>query len=246
MRRIIRNGFAVAALAGALAFTGPAQADLFGGDVAELAAILAETIAQGITLGSQLTQLVRQVQMMQTMLSRLDPASYNAILALINDTELSYSQLVAQVNSIGYTLQGVNAEFLTTFPTDFSKTPIADFDSLYGQWQNQIWSSTLVAARAQSVLSTLRHNADNAAAILASSAANQGEIGQLQGVVQMLGVIESQNNSLITSLATTGRVIATNASTSASERQLAREKKKRNVQNYTKRGAPVTVPNKLP
>ncbi len=183
---------------------------------------------------------------MQTMLSRLDPASYNALLALITDTQLSYNELVNGVNSIGYTLQGVNADFKMTFPTDFSKTAIADFDAHYGEWQSQIWSSTLVAARAQSVLSTLRHNADNAANIMANSASASGEVAQLQAVVQMLGVMQSQSNSLIMSLATTGRVIATNASVSASERQLAREKKRRNLQNYTKRGAPVTIPNKLP
>ena len=56
MRRIIRHTFATLALAGSLALSpAPARADIFGGDVAELAAILAETIAQGITLGSQLT-----------------------------------------------------------------------------------------------------------------------------------------------------------------------------------------------
>ena len=247
MRRILRHAFATLAFARSLVVSpGPAHADIFGGDLVELAAILSETISQGITLGSQLTQLMNQVQMMQTMLSRLDPASYNALLALITDTQLSYNELVNGVNSIGYTLQGVNADFKTTFPTDFSKTAIADFDAHYNQWQSQIWSSTLVAARAQSVLSTLRHNANSAASIMASSASAKGEVAQLQAVVQMLGVMQSQSNSLIMSLATTGRVIATTASVSASERQLAREKKKRSLQDYTKRGAPVTVPNKLP
>lgn len=245
MGPIRRRSLMIGAILGPLSIGRPAHAQ-FGADLVALAALLAETIAQGVTLGAQLMQLMQQVEMMKTMLSRLDPASYNAILALINDSNLTYNDLVRDINSIGYTLQSVNTEFKTTFPTNFSKTPISDFDALYGEWQNQIWSSTLVAARAQSVLSTLRQNADNAASIMAASASSSGEIAQLQAVVQMLGVMQSQSNSLITSLASTGRVIATTASTSASERQLSREKKKRNLQNYTKRGTPVTVPNKLP
>ncbi len=248
--RTFRNfRIAVATFAASLAVfvaPAPAQADLFGGDVVELAAILAESIAQGATLAEQLTQLTDQVSLVRTTLAQLDPATYAAVLQVINNTYLDYNRLTSDVNSIGYTLESVNRDFQRAFPTDFSSTPMSQVDSLYGKWQDDIWSSTIVAARAQSVLSTLRDNANQAAAILSSSQSAQGTVGQLQAVVQMLGLMQSQTNSLIQSLATTGRVLTTQASTGASERQLSREKKKRNLAGYTRRGSPVTVHSKLP
>lgn len=249
MRSIRQLRFAVATFAASFAvFVAPplAHADLFGGDVAELAAILAETISQGITLGQQLTQLSEQVNLVRTTLSQLDPASYAAVLSIVNNTYLDYNRLVSDVNSIGYTLESVNSDFRQAFPTDFSQTSMAGVDQLYGRWQQDIWSSTMVAARAQSVLSTLNQNASQAATILSNSASAQGTVAQLQAVVQMLALMQSQTNSLIQSLATTGRVLTTSASVGASERQLSREKKRRNLAGYTRRGSPVSVHTKLP
>lgn len=247
MRFLVRRTAVVGALLGALVLSPePANADLFGGDVAELAALLTETLSQGVTLGEQLTQLKIQVDALNTMLSQLDPASANAVLGLINDTTFNYQSLVGDIQSLGYTLQAVNADFASTFPTDYSKTPASSFAPIYDEWQAQIWSSALVAARTQGVLSTIHQNADEAAMVLAASASSSGQVAQLQAVVQMLGIVESQNNSLLQSLATTGRVIAMTASTGASDRQLARERKKRNLAGYTNRGTTVTVPNRLP
>ncbi len=246
MRLVQRLHLAAATFLALLVHPEPAQADMFGGDVAELAAILAETVSQGITLGEQLSQLSAQVTLMRQALARLDASSYASILSLINNTELDYSTLVHDVNSVGFTLTSVNAEFRQAYPSDFSAIAMGDLGSTYGKWQDDIWASTLVAARAQSVLSTLRDNTSNAAAILASSQTAEGTVAQLQSVVQILGVMQSQTNSLIQSLATTGRVVATTAATTASERQLSLEKKKRNLAGYTKRGRQVTVPTKLP
>ena len=246
MRVLLRVRLAVAAAVAVLVSPQPVHADLFGGDVAELAAILTETVSQGSTLTQQLTRLSDQITLMRQALSTLDPASYASILNLVNRSELDYSQLVSNVNSVGYTLSSVNADFQQAFPTDFSSTSMPNIGALYGKWQNEIWDSTLVAARTQSVLSTLRDNTNNAAMILSSSQSAEGTVAQLQAVVQMLGVMQSQTNSLLQSLATTGRVVATTAAASASDRQLSLEKKRRNLAGYTSRGRQVNVRTKLP
>lgn len=180
------------------------------------------------------------------MLSTLDGKSFTALVSLINDVTYSYDNVVAGISSVGYTLKGVNGAFQSTFPSTFGSVSFGGFGNLYAQWQNEILASAQVAARAQGVISDWQQNADAAGAILAQSQGAQGEIGQLQSVVQMLGVLHNESNGLLQTLGTTGRVLGNAAAANASERQLSLEKKRRNLANYTYRGAPVVVPNRMP
>ena len=247
MRRILRRRlFAVAAALGLVATPRAVQADLFGGDDVILSGILTQAIMQVVDLAQTLSNIEMQVQMMQTMLGSLDPKSFMAVLHLINDVTYSYRNVVSGISSVGYTLKGVNTAFQSTFPSKVAAVPFANFGGLYAQWQTEVLASAQVAERAQSVISDWQENADAAAAILAQSQSAQGEIGQLQSVVQMLGVLHNESNSLLQTLGTTGRVLSSASAASASEHQLSLEKKRRNLSNYTFRGAPVKVPNRMP
>jgi conjugal transfer/entry exclusion protein len=166
--------------------------------------------------------------------------------ALVRSNQLSYEQLTNGTTSIGYTLNNVNAQYRSIFKSDFHATPLSDFDSRYARWHEEILASTEVASRSQSALATLQRNNEAAAAILRNSQTSAGVVGQLQAVNQMLGVIQSQNNTVIQSLTTTGRVLANVAGTQASERQLSREKKRRQLEGYRERGAEVPPMTKLP
>jgi conjugal transfer/entry exclusion protein len=243
-----RRHLLFAALAGAVARLlrpSSARADLFGGDDVILSGILAQAIAEVSTLGSMLTSIMSQLELVRTELSALDPHSFQSLYDLVDDLSLGYDALTSGIQSVGYTLASVNARFQKEFPSNLSKVPFAQFDGLYGQWQNEILAASQVAERAQTTLSRLASDAASAHAVLAHSAAAAGEVGQLQSVVQMLGLMQSQNGTLIQTLATTGRVLASTAASSASERQLSREKKKRNLANYTSRGSPVP-PMRMP
>src|SRR5258708_3661427 len=183
-----------------------ARADLFGGEDVVLSAILTQSIATVVQLVSALSTLKQQLDAMGTMLSQLGSASFDEVAALINNTDFSYAQLTKDVASIGYTLQSVKSQFRSLYASDYSKTSFSQFDALYGRWQDEILAATEVAARSQATLSTLQNNATEAAAILARSAGTDGQVAQMQATVQMLGLIQSQNNAIIQSLATTGRV----------------------------------------
>ena len=224
----------------------PASADLLGFDVSVLGNILAQSIQTVSTLGDMLTSLQRQLDALTTMLSRLDPQSFQELVQVLENNELSYDQLTGDVTAMGHTLMNVNAEFQKVYASNYQNVPFDRFDGLYARWQQEILGSAQVAARSQTTLSTLRNNATEARAILSRSALARGEVGQLQAVVQMLGLVESQNNAALQSLTTTGRVLASAAAMSASERQLSRETKQRYLANYKNRGAPVPDVNKLP
>jgi conjugal transfer/entry exclusion protein len=241
-RFLARRHLLIAALAAAGAYLRrpqAARADLWGGDIPILIGILTQAVATVSNLASMLVNLKDQLDAMNTMLSALDAASFQSVLALIGNSDLSYAELTDHIASIGYTLQSVQSQFRSLYASDYRKVSFSQFDSLYGRWEDEILASAEVAARSQTTLSTLQSNATQAAAILEHSAVASGEVAQLQSIAQMLGVMQSQNNSLLQSLATTGRVLTSSASKSAAERQLSREKKRRQLANYTSRGAPV-------
>jgi hypothetical protein len=230
---------ALAALAAHLSKPKATRADLWGGDIPILVGILTQAVATVSNLAGMLVNLKQQLDAMNTMLSALDAASFQSVLALIGNTDLSYAELTANIASIGYTLQSVQTQFHALYASDYRKLPLSQFDPLYGRWEDEILASAEVAARSQTTLSTLQNNASQAATILEKASVASGEVAQLQSIAQMLGVMQSQNNSLLQSLATTGRVLTSSAAKSAAERQLSREKKRRQLANYTSRGAPV-------
>jgi len=222
-----------------------ARADLWGGDVAVLSGILTQAIATVVNLANLLQTVQQELSATQTMLSTLDGQSFEAVLGIVNDATFSLSALTANVSSIGYTLGSVNSQFQKLYAGSYANVPLSQFDAMYGQWEGEILSSAEVAARSQATLSSLQNNATEAAAILAGSRASDGEVAQMQSVVQMLGLVQSQNNSVLQSLETTGRVLTATAAKDAAERQLAREKKRRHLAGYTSRG-PSVPPMAMP
>lgn len=224
----------------------PARADIWGADVAVLGQILGQTLVMVAQLKSMLSSMDDQLGAMNTMLSKLDGASLRSMMDLIHSNEIAYDQLTRDVNGIGYTMTSVNDQFRSVYASDYRSASSSSLNGKYPQWSNEILSSAEVAARAQSTISTLKTNSENARTILSNSAASDGQVAQMQAIVQMLGVIQSQNNSIIQSLATAGRVTANVAAAGASEEQLSRERKRRNLAGYTDRGPPVPPMTHLP
>src|SRR5688572_31209689 len=79
-----------------------ARADLFGGDVAVLAGILAEALVQGKTLIDQLTRMKQQIEYAKQTLQQLDPTTFSGLLRAYSDTRGLYDQLVFDVRTISY------------------------------------------------------------------------------------------------------------------------------------------------
>lgn len=223
-----------------------ARADLFGVDVGVLTQILAESIQQVAYLIQAVGQLGTQIQLMETTLSRLDGRSYDGIQHLLTDTSNNFSALTRDINAVGYTLDDINRNYRTAFPSTYQMAPTESFEGTRTRWQNEVLSSALVAARAQSELAALQSNTDQAVAIVSASRGAPGEVAQLQAVVQMLGVMQSQMKMLVEDLVTVGRVQTNAAAAAASDRQMSREIHRRNLLNYTDRGAPVPVMTTLP
>jgi P-type conjugative transfer protein TrbJ len=226
-----------------------ARADLFGGDVAELAAILAEIISQGITLANQLEQLQSEVRYTEQTLRQLDPTSLSGLLNTFDTLRWNYQSLVGQVQTIAFTANHVQADFNRLFPKDkaaWRRVNASDFDGHYASWQTEISNSSLVAMNAQTQIDLVKRQNDVMMGILRQSQGANGELRQLQLINQSLAKIHDRLGTVVEVLATGQRVTAALAATMSGEKMMIREGKQRRLEGYTSRGKPARVLNKLP
>jgi len=247
-RRVLSGALACGALAADFTHAAPARADFFGGDLPLLAGILAQAIEEVINLGSMLSQIVNEVQMMTTMLKAVSSGSFPALVAFINTARSSYNTLTSGVRSMTYTLGRIDNEYEKLFPASQPQpgTTVASHRQQYQAWHQEVIGAAQIASRQQTDLETLDKHASQTQSILQQSQAESGIVGQLQLVAQMIGITNAQLILINQTLSTTGRVLTDMAAAGASEHQLSLAKKDDSRAGYTDKGQPVVVPKSLP
>jgi type IV secretion system protein TrbJ len=225
-----------------------ARADLFGGDVAVLASILAQIIQTYQQIKQQLDTAKMHVRYVEQNIKSLDPTSFNQLLALYNEGRYTYDSIVGDAQALGFRIDSLNHDFRKLFPAerDFKNVRYSDYDVMYSRWQNELQTSAQIAMRAQANAAQLEENARATTSLLVASRSADGEVRQLQTVVQMLSVVQSQLTTLTQTISAAERVNSNMAAAAASEKLMEREARRRRRTNYTSRGAPVPVHRRLP
>lgn len=227
----------------------PARADIFGGDLVELAAILSELLSQGLQLANQIEQLQTQIRYTEQTLKQLDPTSFSGLVNTFNTLKWNYQSIAGQVQTIGFTASHVQSDFNRLFPKDktaWRSVPSSDFDGRYASWQTEISNSSLVAMSAQTQIDLLKQQNDVMMDILRQSQGANGELRQLQLINQSLAKIHDRLGTVVEVLATGQRVTAALAASGSGEKLMIRESKQRRLDGYTNRGRPSRVLNRLP
>jgi P-type conjugative transfer protein TrbJ len=247
-RKILSGALACGVFAELLARTAPAEADLFGGDVAVLLAILTQSISTASSLISLVLQTTYQVRMMTTMLEQVSKGSFPALISFINTARFTYNSLTWGVRSMSYQLARIDSEYNSLFPAGPppTNTAVAQHRAQYQAWNQEVVGASQVAARQQTSLSTLDAQATQTQAVLKQSQSASGEVEQLQLIAQMIGITNSELLVLNQTLATTGRVLTDMAAQSASEKNLSLGKSDDARSGYTDKGLPNAVPSTLP
>lgn len=228
--------------------TEPAAADLFGGDVAVLAAILTQSISQAISLTNLVVQTINEVRMMTTMLEQVSKGSFPALIALINTARFTFNSLTWGIRSMSYQLARIDSEYSALFPSGppASGTPVAAHRAQVEAWNQEVVGAAQVAARQQTALSNLDAQAAQTQSVLSQSESASGVVQQLQLIAQLVGITNSEINVLSQTLATTGRVLTDMAAVGASNRNLSLGKSDDARAGYTDKGAPNVVPSAMP
>jgi hypothetical protein len=248
-RRILSAALACSALAREMTFSKVARADLFGGDLPLLAAIVGNTISMIVQMASMLTQLEYQVKMLGTMVKGLNHPSFASILSFINTARYTFNSLTWGMKSMSYTLSRIDSEFTQLFPGDQPPpgTTVSQHRQAYLSWNQEVVGAAQVAARQQTSLQTLESHAAKTQDLLSQSEANGGQVAaQLQVIAQLIGITNTELLVLNQTLSTTGRVLTNMAAAGSSERQLSLTKSDDARANYTDKGPPTTVPSTLP
>jgi hypothetical protein len=247
-RRVLSGALASAAFAGLSSRASPAGADIFGGDVAVLVAILTQSISQALSLINLVTQTTYQVQMMTTLLRQAASGSFPALISLINTARYTYNNLTWGVRSMSYQLARIDSEYNSLFPSGPppTGTPVAQHRAQYQAWNQEVVGASQVAARQQTSLSKLDTQAAQTQTVLSQAQAGSGVVEELQLIAQMIGITNSELIVLNQTLSTTGRVLTDLAAQGASEKQLSLGKSDDARAGYTDKGVPVPVPYTLP
>ena len=216
------------------------------------APLLSQMIVQEQVAVSNLQQIVSTLQSQTQLLSNLatgqPPDELAFAQGILKGTQATYSSIVGNLQTIGYNLESVSGKYDAAYP-DQSRYQGMDsnqMSALQSEWRSELLASSQIAARAQTEISDAQTLTEQAKQILQSSGSSQGEVAQLQLIVQMLSVVQAQMTMLVHNLTTTGRALVEGGAMTASEHQLAAERKRRNRLNYKSKGTPVNVPSRLP
>ena len=247
MRRALRAVLAAAVLTAALGIAPAARAQVSSdaGLIAQLIVQEQQAVAQ---LKSILSTLQGQTQLVLQLLKGQPQGELDLVGGLLQSAQTNYTSLLGNLQTIGYTIGAVNGNYSQTFPntSSYQGMPQTGYPDVESGWQNEVLASSEIAARSQSSISNTEELTDLAKQILQLSGSTEGEVGQLQLILQILGVVQSQMTMLVQNLATTGRAMVETGAATASERQLSTERRRRNRLIYTSRGAPVSVPSQMP
>jgi hypothetical protein len=125
MKRII----AATLFAFALGMPKSASADLFGGDVAVLASILAQTIQTYQQIKQQLDTAKAHIRYVEQNIKSLDPTSFNQLLALYNEGRYTYDSIVGDTQAMGFRIESLNHDLRKLFPAerDLKNVRYADY-----------------------------------------------------------------------------------------------------------------------
>jgi conjugal transfer/entry exclusion protein len=247
MRRALRGVLAAGALIAALGASRTADAQILS-DGALIAQLIIQEQQAVTQLKSILQTLQGQTQLVTQLLKGQPQGEIDVVGGLLQGAQQSYTNLIGNLQTIGYTIGAVNGDYANTFPNspNYQAMTPEQMASAQSGWQSEILASSEIAARSQTSLTGTEQLTEVATQILQATGNADGAIQQLQLVTEMLGVVSSQMTMLVQNLTTTGRAMVETGAATASERQLSGEHKRRNRLNYTSRGASVSVPSQMP
>lgn len=175
-----------------------------------------------------------QVEALRAAARQLDPRSYETVQTLLSGNDFHYQSLIRDVRSIGYTLDRVNSQFERLYPNEQAVRNMrpSEFRNTSRDMNRELYSSALVAARAQTTLRTIEAKNAEARKVLSRSQGNGSQVAQLQAALQMLGLVHQNRVSITQTVSSAGRVSSNLAAAGVTERRIARERKRRLLRDY--------------
>jgi P-type conjugative transfer protein TrbJ len=232
-RHLFRNAtLTLAAAALRVTLPSPSRADvpvIDGAGIVQLAAEWALVL-------QQLDATKNQVDSLRAAALQLDPRSYQSVQNLLAGNEVNFAALTRDLQSLGYTVEHVNARFRQLFPDEAAVRTMTprQAETASRDMNQEIYASALVAARAQSTLRTIEDNNAEARNILSRSEGSSSQVAQLQSALQMLALIHQNLVSITQTVSASGRVASNQSVRRVTERRIQRERAARAQRDYAR------------
>ncbi|RNA64501.1 P-type conjugative transfer protein TrbJ [Prosthecochloris sp. ZM_2] len=183
---------------------------------------------------TQIENQIRQYEAMLQTLKRLDSQTFLKVKSLLGSQREEMRKLFYNIDSIGFNISQIDAEFSALFPErdDWATIDMAGFKEYYRNWNNELQKSAKTAMKAQASIQRVQDYNNEMQNILMASDMADGEVRQLQSQNQMLAVMSNQIGDLSGTLVASGRITATMAARAAAQENASLELKKRALDGY--------------
>ena len=174
-----------------------------------------DTIAQVATMKQQLDRLRRDTAL-------LKPRAYGDVLTTLRRNQSNYRRVINQVTRLGNNLDRLESRYKKLFPSEeeLAQASPRERTRIAAAMHQEVHQTALQAMKAQSSLREIEADSAAAARIVEGSGRNESQVAQLQMAVQLLSLMHGHLNRLLQVTATAGRVTATVAASSVTERRL--------------------------
>jgi P-type conjugative transfer protein TrbJ len=196
-----------------------AQAALTVIDISNLQQNTLTAVRTAEQIQNQLEQIRNQVRSLQT----LPAATFGPVKSIYDSNMQELNGLLSDVQGISFNLNQIDGQFNQLFPQgSWDQIDFSRYEQYYRDWTKELSEASKTAMKAQSVVERSQAYNNEAAAILSSSAAADGEVRQLQSTNQMLGIMAGQLDGLTQTLAVSARVSAMAAAQAANREEAER------------------------
>jgi hypothetical protein len=106
----------------------------------------------------QMVAMLKQINAStQAAITPRDPSELGYVLGILKTTQNNYDDLVANTNSIGYSLKNIHSSFSAMFPPagTIRTMPSSQFDAVYTNTEAEILTASEIAARSQTSVSEI-------------------------------------------------------------------------------------------
>lgn len=154
-----------------------------------------------------------------------------------DDILLGIRRLTSDVDSIGFRVETVTRQYKRLFPDEAAvhDTSPKEINELQESWDQEIHVASLTAARSQTTLASIDTNTRSAKDVLQRSSDQKSAVAQLQAMVKMIEIINSDLANLSATISATERVNSSLAVSEVSSRFAAEERRRRLLEAYDAR-----------
>lgn len=220
-------------------------------DSSNLTQAIQQVVADGTKIANQVSQIANQVQQINQLtetLRTVGAGEFSALTASLTNQFTEVQSVLGSLSGISYRLADIQADFRAKFPAaaDWATVTAAAYETLKGQWDQQIEDIALEAMKSQAVTARIQAYNDSARRMLSQSQAGNGQVRQMQAMNQLMTVLVQQLSDLSQQLASSGRLTAVHLAQQAKEREASRAMTQRLMTGFASSGPPVTVTTSWP